>query len=302
MKKTSLMLLTIMLTLMLTSNVMGKKHTDEFYEKTRFIMLKKEIQIYKHLPDQESREAFIEDFWEKRDPSPGTEENENRMEYQRRLAYVDRYFKEKSNKSPGWDSDRGRIYLLLGPPDTRTTRPTAISSKIGSPISVLHEYWIYDYYRLYLIFADENSMGVYRLKTWPTQLLSAIDRAKFTISEKGKEDVDQKFKFKAQFKDDKITIKIPTKSAVFDFEKNKEDVSVRFYVAAYIYRNYKRVDKIETTRQFSAGKDEILKQKDIVLTVPYTPSSKGKYLFDVIVQDENSGPGAKYREIFTSRF
>ncbi len=285
---------------MLTSYVMGKKYSD-FYEKTRFIMLKNEIQIYKHLPDQESREAFIEEFWKKRDPTPTTEVNENKMEYERRLAYVQRYFKEKSEHSRGWNSDRGRIYLLLGPPDSRTTRTGAVAAKIGGPISVLKEFWIYEYYRLYLVFTDEDSIGIYRLRRWPTQLLRAIDRAKFTINDKGKEEADQKFKFKAKFKNNEIKIKIPTKTAAFDFDKNQDGVSARFYITAYIYRNYKKIDKIETTRQLSSSKDKILKRKNILLTVPYTPSSKGKYFFDVIVRDGNSGPGAIYRKIITSR-
>lgn len=282
---------------MLTSFGMAKKYSDEFYEKTRFIMLKNEIQIYKHLPDQESREAFIKDFWEKRDPSPGTVENENKIEYERRLAYVERWFKEKTRKSRGWDSDRGRIYLLLGGPDERSTRQGTIIDNSGSPVAVLAEIWFYEYYRLYLEFVDENSMGRYRLRHWPTQFISAVERAKFTINEQDKKQMESPFKFKAKFKKNKIKIQIPTKTVSFLHDKEEDKMMAAFKITAYIYHNYKKIGKIATFRDISDSKDTLSKQKNITLTIPYTPPSKGKYHFDIIVQDEGPTSSPKYRDI-----
>ena len=117
-------------------------------------MTKSEIEIYKHLPDNAARESFIEDFWEIRDPTPGTEANENRMEYERRVEYVERFFKEKIGSGRGWDSDRGKVYLLLGEPDERNTRQGTILDRFGQPKRVLKEVWIYNYHGLYLEFSD----------------------------------------------------------------------------------------------------------------------------------------------------
>lgn len=58
---------------------------DPFYEKTSLIMTKEEIEIYKRLPDRKSREEFIEEFWRIRDPDTSSEENENKVEFERRV-------------------------------------------------------------------------------------------------------------------------------------------------------------------------------------------------------------------------
>ena len=60
----------------------------DFYETAQLIMTKQEKEIFKHLPDQESREEFISDFWAKRDPDPATEENEFKEEFFRRIEYA----------------------------------------------------------------------------------------------------------------------------------------------------------------------------------------------------------------------
>ena len=55
-----------------------------FYEKARLIMSKWERQVYMYLPDMATKRQFIIDFWEKRDPTPETENiNEARSEFYR---------------------------------------------------------------------------------------------------------------------------------------------------------------------------------------------------------------------------
>ena len=67
---------------------------ESFFEKARLIMTKEEIEIYKQLPDLKSKEEFIDEFWKKRDPFPETPENENKIEFERRIAYANRWFRE----------------------------------------------------------------------------------------------------------------------------------------------------------------------------------------------------------------
>jgi GWxTD domain-containing protein len=262
---------------------------DDFYEKTRLIMLKSEMKIYKHLPDKKAREKFIEEFWKKRDPTPGTEENENREAYEDRLDYVERWFKEKSGGGRGWDSDRGKVYLLLGPPDERDTTQGTIIDRFRQKKRVLMEVWIYNHLRVYLRFIDKDELGVYRLEQWPMELLSAIDRAKFVIRQN--EGTDQNLTFKAKYKKNAIRISIPTEKIRFDEGKNDDKMNARFDITVYIYRNYKKLDEIKLTRELNEEKDVLLSQKRIELEVPYTPTGKGKYYFDIVVKDLLSGSG-----------
>ena len=118
MKKDILLLIVCVLVLCGLPQPIGAAASDPFFEKARLIMTKEEIEIYKHLPGAEEKEEFIKEFWKKRDPTPATEENENREEFEKRIAYANKWFNEGS-KGRGWDTERGRILLQLGFPDRR---------------------------------------------------------------------------------------------------------------------------------------------------------------------------------------
>jgi GWxTD domain-containing protein len=66
------------------------------------------------LSNDEERDNFIEQFWQRRDPTPDTEENEYKEEHYRRIAYANEHF---AAGIPGWKTDRGRIYIVYGPAD-----------------------------------------------------------------------------------------------------------------------------------------------------------------------------------------
>ena len=66
------------------------------------------------LQTDDEREQFIEQFWLRRDPTPGTVANEAKEEYYRRIGYANRHF---STRMPGWLTTRGRYYIVFGPPD-----------------------------------------------------------------------------------------------------------------------------------------------------------------------------------------
>ncbi|MEW5899865.1 MAG: GWxTD domain-containing protein [Acidobacteriota bacterium] len=75
-----------------------------------------ERQVFKKLASDRERDIFIEAFWKQRDPTPGTPENEFKTEHFRRVNHVNRYFGRQS-PLPGWKTDRGRIYIILGEPN-----------------------------------------------------------------------------------------------------------------------------------------------------------------------------------------
>ena len=92
-----------------------KKYKRWVNDEVRYIITKEERKAFLALKTDAEREAFIRDFWKRRDPTPKTEWNEYKEEYYRRLEYVNRYFREEGKK--GWLTDRGKVYIIYGPPD-----------------------------------------------------------------------------------------------------------------------------------------------------------------------------------------
>ena len=86
-----------------------------------YIITQEEAAAYQKLTANEEREKFIEQFWLRRDPTPGTPENEFKQEHYRRIAYANEHFFTAA--TPGWESARGRTYILLGPPDEIEQHP-----------------------------------------------------------------------------------------------------------------------------------------------------------------------------------
>jgi len=156
----------------------------DFYNYAQLIMTKIEKDIFKHLPDKEAREEFIEDFWAKRDPDPYTEENEYKEEFYRRIEYANKRFKEGT---PGWKTDRGRMYIYLGPPDK--FEETYTNPNTGARLRGSYLYWIYYRYNLGIIFVDKGD-GRYTLDPMPYSmggglignLNDAVEMAKLGLS------------------------------------------------------------------------------------------------------------------------
>ncbi|HKY34175.1 MAG TPA: GWxTD domain-containing protein [Candidatus Polarisedimenticolia bacterium] len=85
----------------------------------KYLLTKEEIQAYRKLKQPEERSRFVQEFWTRRDPSPGTPDNEFRDEFYRRAREAASELTEDDGK--GWQDDRGRVYILLGKPDEKTT-------------------------------------------------------------------------------------------------------------------------------------------------------------------------------------
>ena len=83
-------------------------------EDVAYIITDEERSAFKRLQTDEEREQFIESFWLRRDPTPDTVENEFKEEHYRRIAYANEHY---ASGIPGWKTDRGKIYIMYGPPD-----------------------------------------------------------------------------------------------------------------------------------------------------------------------------------------
>lgn len=91
------------------------------------------------LQSDQERERFIEQFWLRRDPTPGAQANEFKEEHYRRIAYANERF---ASNIPGWRTDRGRVYISLGPPDEIESYPGKheawkYNARGGSPPRIL---------------------------------------------------------------------------------------------------------------------------------------------------------------------
>jgi GWxTD domain-containing protein len=82
-----------------------------------YIITPREKSVFLALTTDRERDLFIEAFWKHRDPTPGTDANEFKVEHYRRLEYANKRF--RGYGKPGWKTDRGKIYVLLGEPMSR---------------------------------------------------------------------------------------------------------------------------------------------------------------------------------------
>src|SRR5947207_632301 len=89
-------------------------------EDVRWIITDEEMSAFKKLATNAERDQFIENFWQRRDPTPDTEENEFKEEHYRRVAYSNEHF---AAGVPGWRTDRGRMYIMYGKPDSIDSHP-----------------------------------------------------------------------------------------------------------------------------------------------------------------------------------
>ena len=100
---------------------LGSTYKKWLNEDVRWIITPEELTAFKQLSNDEERDQFIETFWLRRDPTPDTPENEYKEEHYRRIAYANEHF--PAGKA-GWRTDRGRTYIVFGPPDEIDTHPS----------------------------------------------------------------------------------------------------------------------------------------------------------------------------------
>lgn len=97
----------------------------------RFLLGPAERQAYQGLSDAASRSAFVVDFWQKRDPTPETPDNEARAEFEKRVAFADSRFTQRETR--GSLTDRGMVFVLLGPPTYIGRKPLATGEDASDP-------------------------------------------------------------------------------------------------------------------------------------------------------------------------
>jgi len=146
-------------------------------EDVRWIITDEERTAFKRLQTDEEREQFIENFWLRRDPTPDTVENEFKEEHYRRIQYANDHF---ASGIPGWKTDRGRIYIVFGPPDERDEHPTGGTYERppeeggGETTTYPFEDWRYRYIEgignnIMIEFVDPTMTGEYHMTMDPSE-------------------------------------------------------------------------------------------------------------------------------------
>jgi GWxTD domain-containing protein len=146
-------------------------------EEVYWIITQDERTAFSKLSTDDEREAFIENFWLKRDPTPDTPENEYEEEYYRRIAYANETF---ASGIPGWKTDRGMIYIKYGAPDEREEHPSGgtyerpIEEGGGETSTFPFEKWRYRYLPglgndVNIEFVDTTMTGEYHISTNPEE-------------------------------------------------------------------------------------------------------------------------------------
>ncbi|MFB3902008.1 MAG: GWxTD domain-containing protein [Acidobacteriota bacterium] len=161
-----------------------------------YIIAPEEKEVFQRLTSDDEKEVFIEQFWKRRDPDPGTAVNEFKEEHYRRIAYANDFF---TSGVPGYRTDRGRIYITYGPPNDRERRPSGGSYQRtpeeggGSARVYPFERWYYRHINgvgenIYLTFVDKGLSGKYELVKSPAEkeaLLLTPDADPTTLEQLG---------------------------------------------------------------------------------------------------------------------
>ena len=192
-------------------------HNREWFSKVRFTITSEERKLFLELPSSE-REKFKEEFWKKRDPDPETEENEFKIEYYSRIDYANRHF--IGGGRAGYLQDRGRIYILFGPPTQILRYPGRTPP---------YEVWLYGTFPV--TFVNRYSSGTYELETTNIAVLNEIGSALVAQRKRQEKQISQyqggkeSFDFNVKIKKDTakepfLAIELPYKKIWFKEEEN----------------------------------------------------------------------------------
>ncbi len=145
-------------------------------EDVAYLITEPERAAFRNLQTDSQREQFIMQFWVNRDPTPDTPANEFKTEHYRRIAYANERF--KTARLSGWKTDRGRIYIIYGPPDEIESHPAGVSYQRppeqggGTTSTYPLEQWLYRSIEgrgsnIIMDFVDPTRSGEYRMTTDP---------------------------------------------------------------------------------------------------------------------------------------
>jgi len=135
---------------------MSVEDLDREFEQSRYIAQANEVERYKKLQGVESKRKAMYEFWLSRDQEKATAINETKQEYFRRVAYTNAQY--RTGFREGWKSDRGRVYIVYGPPDEIERHANELDVKP-------YEIWYYNSIQggVQFVFGDRTGFSDYVL-------------------------------------------------------------------------------------------------------------------------------------------
>jgi GWxTD domain-containing protein len=258
---------------------------QEFYKYAQYLFTKNERKIFRSLSTDEARERFIENFWEIRDPTPYTPDNEFKLEMEQRYEYVSKYLKE--GPIPGWKTDRGRIYLMLGPPSARQQDMQVDYMNRGSLVQ-----WYYDEYNVYVRFIDYEGTGIYRmdLRTVSLALLNVLDNKKYFIVNKegyiNLEGLDIKLRYDNKTRE--FLVEVSTKNLNYEnVPDSSSEMMAKIKVDLVVYPSKKLDDfsKYSEVKSVKVPREKLLEKKSTISFRVPLELPKGQIKIDAIITD-----------------
>jgi GWxTD domain-containing protein len=174
-------------------NELDSQYKKWLNEDVVYIISPEERSAFLHLSTNEERESFIENFWARRNPDPDSPENTFKEEHYRRIAYANEHY---ASGIPGWKTDRGRIYIMWGPPDETDSHPSGGTYERppeeggGETTTYPFEDWRYRYLEgigenVIIEFVDPTMTGEYHLTMDPSEkdALTYVPGAGLTMAE-----------------------------------------------------------------------------------------------------------------------
>ena len=160
---------------------MLQEEQEDYYRKwlkedVVYIITREEREIFESLTADDERDAFIEQFWRRRDPDSKTSYNEFKEEHYRRIAYANERY---ASGVEGWYTDRGRIYITYGPPNTIDDHMGGIYRRRpeeggGWTSTYAFQRWFYNHLPgvgsgIEIEFVDASKTGEYKLALRPSE-------------------------------------------------------------------------------------------------------------------------------------
>jgi GWxTD domain-containing protein len=263
----------------------------EFLSKVRYLISPEEHKVFLNLPGEKERKAFIESFWEKRDPDPETKANEFKIEYFKRIDEANLLFKEGT--TPGWLCERGRLYITLGPPDTRETYPRGVTF-YGIPTEI----WYYGFFQV--VFYDANWSGYYQLAPESAAQIGELNKTQVMLRPRvSPDDPARDFPVEiARVKEGEATIRVrlPYKDIWFKTEGKKFEATVELSAEASDSTG-KKVWQDTKSYPFSFDQDEYQQiLRDTLLIEMTVQLAAGEYSLVLNLKNLTQGTSSTKKE------
>ncbi len=287
--------------------------SETFYQEAHFLFTRHEKKIFDNLTSPEAKKRFIQYFWDIRNPNPYADENEFKLLMDERFTYANSYLKE--GNVPGWKTDRGRIYMLLGPPDYVDAQ-----SVFNNPDVHGYMFWAYGQQAffesdtrnegLYILFVDRDGHGRYYITMeniavniggeykylggTNIRLLDEAEEMKYKhIKKKGELFEKNNLDFQLTYDENKQSfhIAIQPRNVIFDENPNTGMMTAKFKIDMVIYEGNENFFKHTEVKSIDVKKEELLTRKEqtfsvspLQLDIPLK-LKKGHITVDVFISD-----------------